>query len=73
VPLDPRAIEADNPATRQAGINADLERRLNTRERTAGIVPTSIVLRDTGATPHFWQVSVTTAGVLTTTDLGAVS
>lgn len=29
-----------------------------------------LVLKDTQATPHYWRVTITTLGVLTTTDLG---
>ena len=29
-----------------------------------------LVLKDTQATPHYWRVTISTTGVLTTTDLG---
>ena len=29
-----------------------------------------LVLKDTAGTPHYWRVSISTLGVLTTTDLG---
>jgi len=29
-----------------------------------------LVLKDTQATPHYWRVTITTLGVLTTSDLG---
>ena len=29
-----------------------------------------LVLKDTAGTPHYWRVTISTAGVLTTTDLG---
>ncbi len=31
---------------------------------------TGIVLKDTQGTPHYWRLSVTTLGVLVTTDIG---
>lgn len=31
-----------------------------------------LVMKDTQATPHYWRLSVTTAGILVTTDLGTV-
>lgn len=31
-----------------------------------------LVLKDTQATPHYWRVTISTTGVLTTTDLGTL-
>lgn len=64
--------EKDQPAG-YAGLNA------NSRT-TAGVITTDdlivnlstkgLILKDSAGTPHFWRISVSTLGVLTTTDLG---
>lgn len=52
----------------------------NIKDSTAGAISTEdlivdlatkgLVLKDTQATPHYWRLTVTTLGVLVTTDLG---
>jgi len=59
--------------------NAELAEATNTRS-SRGIDTTDdliidlatkgLVLKDTQGTPHYWRVTISTLGVLTTTDLG---
>ena len=55
----------------------------NVKDSTAGAISTEdliidlatkgLVLKDTQGTPHYWRLTVTTLGVLVTTDLGTAA
>lgn len=60
-------------ASGYAGLNAS-SRTTKGVDTTADLIidsaTTGLVLKDTQGTPHYWRVTVSTTGVLTTTDLG---
>ena len=55
-------------AAQKAGIHLEFDRACAIDLATKGLV-----LKDTQGTPHYWRVTVSTSGVLTTTDLGTTS
>ncbi len=62
-----------NAANGYAGLNAS-QRTTKGVDTTDDVVidlaTKGLVLKDTQATPHYWRVTISTVGVLTTTDLG---
>jgi len=70
---DAQPISAKNAANGYAGLNS-VSRTTKGVDTTDDIVvdlaTKGLVLKDTAGTPHYWRITVTTAGVLTVTDLG---
>ncbi len=70
---DAEAIANKNAVSGYAGLNASSRTTKGVDTTDDLIVDTAtkgLVLKDTQATPHYWRVTVSTLGVLTTTDLG---
>lgn len=60
-------------ASGYAGLNASSRTTKGvdtTDDLIVDLAAKGLVLKDTQGTPHYWRVSITTLGVLTTTDLG---
>jgi hypothetical protein len=51
-------------------INSTIDQGLTTKTVVIDTATTGVVLKDTQGTPHYWGVTVDTAGSLVTTDLG---
>lgn len=66
-------VSEKNAANGYAGLNA-ASRTTKGVDTTDDVVidlaTKGLVLKDTQATPHYWRVTISTLGVLTTTDLG---
>lgn len=62
-----------NNANGYAGLNASSRTTKGvdtTDDVIIDLATKGLVLKDTQATPHYWRVTISTTGVLTTTDLG---
>lgn len=59
-----------------AGLNAEsrvTKGVLTTDDLIVDLATKGLVLKDTQGTPHYWRLTVTTLGVLVTTDLGTTA
>jgi len=69
----PSGVSEKNAANGYAGLNA-VSRTTKGVDTTDDVVidlaTKGLVLKDTQGTPHYWRVTISTLGVLTTTDLG---
>lgn len=72
--LDGAEVQANkDSASGYAGLNASSRTTKGVDTTDDVIIDLStkgLVLKDTAGTPHYWRVTVSTLGVLTTTDLG---
>lgn len=62
-----------NAASGYAGLNASSRTTKGvdtTDDVIIDLATKGLVLKDTQGTPHYWRVTISTTGVLTTTDLG---
>lgn len=70
---DAQNTSGKNAANGYAGLNAS-SRTTKGVDTTDDIIidlaTKGLVLKDTQATPHYWRVTISTLGALTTTDLG---
>lgn len=71
--VDGQNTSQKNAANGYAGLNA-ASRTTKGVDTTDDIIvdlaTKGLVLKDTQGTPHYWRVTISTLGVLTTTDLG---
>lgn len=71
--VDAQNTSGKNAANGYAGLNS-VSRITKGVDTTDDIIidlaTKGLVLKDTAGTPHYWRITVTTAGVLTITDLG---
>jgi hypothetical protein len=68
-----QATGAKDAASGYAGLNASSRTTKGvdtTDDIIVDLATKGLVLKDTQVTPHYWRLTVTTLGVLTTTDLG---
>ena len=66
-------LSEKNAASGYAGLNASsriTKGADTTDDLIVDLATKGLVLKDTQATPHYWRVTVTTLGALTTADLG---
>lgn len=70
---DGQSTAAKNAVNGYAGLNS-VSRTTKGVDTTDDIIvdlaTKGLVLKDTQATPHYWRITISTLGVLTTTDLG---
>lgn len=67
------AIANKNANSGYAGLNASgrvTKGTDTTDDVIVDLATKGLVLKDTAGTPHYWRVTISTTGVLTTTDLG---
>jgi len=70
---DAQNISGKDAASGYAGLNASSRTTKGvdtTDDLIVDLATKGLVLKDTQATPHYWRVTISTLGVLTTTDLG---
>jgi len=70
---DAQAISAKNAASGYAGLSAAsrITKGVDTTDDVIiDLATKGLVLKDTQGTPHYWRVTISTLGVLTTADLG---
>jgi len=71
--LDGQATSQKDAASGYAGLNASSRTTKGvdtTDDIIVDLATKGLVLKDTQGTPHYWRVTVSVLGVLTTTDLG---
>jgi hypothetical protein len=70
---DAQASAEKNAVNGYAGLNASsrITKGVDTTDDVIiDLATKGLVLKDTQGTPHYWRVTISTLGVLTTTDLG---
>lgn len=68
-----QVVSEKNAANGYAGLNASSRTTKGvdtTDDVVIDLASKGLVLKDTQGTPHYWRVTITTTGVLQTTDLG---